>query len=104
MYSTPGIWQIQFDLAAFYARYGERATYESIPFCYVAAGLHPDHDTIAHFRKAFLDHLSAGLRHRQHPVRGVVGGQRRERTRYAANRPGLRHHPPARVVPVRPVR
>src|ERR1700693_346249 len=79
----------QFDLAAFYERYGdrggvaiapevllgillygyasgvfssrklERATYESIPFRYVAAGLHPDHDTIAHFRKAFLVEIKA---------------------------------------------
>lgn len=79
----------EFDLTAFYARYGEqggmaiapevllgvllygyasgvfssrkleRATYESIPFRYVAAGLHPDHDTIAHFRKAFLAEIKA---------------------------------------------
>lgn len=79
----------QFDLKAFYARYSERggaaiapevllglllygyasgvfssrklerATYESIPFRYVAAGLHPDHDTIAHFRKAFLAEIKA---------------------------------------------
>jgi transposase len=79
----------QFDLKAFYARYAERggaaiapevllgvllygyasgvfssrklerATYESIPFRYVAAGLHPDHDTIAHFRKAFLGEIKA---------------------------------------------
>ena len=31
-----------------------KTTYESIPFRYVAGGLHPDHDTIAHFRKTFL--------------------------------------------------
>lgn len=79
----------QFDLQAFYARYAERggaaiapevllgillygyasgvfssrklerATYESIPFRYVAAGLHPDHDTIAHFRKAFLTEIKS---------------------------------------------
>jgi transposase len=79
----------QFDLTAFYARYGERggaaiapevllgmllygyasgvfssrklerATYESIPFRYVAAGLHPDHDTIAHFRQTFLAEIKA---------------------------------------------
>ena len=28
--------------------------YENIPFRYVASGLHPDHDTIANFRKTFL--------------------------------------------------
>ena len=79
----------QLDLTAFYARYGERggvaiapevllglllygyasgvfssrklerATYESIPFRYVAAGLHPDHDTLAHFRQAFLREIKA---------------------------------------------
>jgi transposase len=38
----------------FSSRKIERHTYESIPFRYVASGLHPDHDTIAHFRKTFL--------------------------------------------------
>jgi len=38
----------------FSSRKIEKATYESIPFRYVAGGLHPDHDTIANFRKAFL--------------------------------------------------
>jgi Transposase DDE domain len=32
----------------------ERATQESIPFRFSASGLHPDHDTVAHFRKTFL--------------------------------------------------
>lgn len=74
----------QLDLSAIYARYGERggeaiapevllgvlfygyatgvfstrklekATYESLPFRYVAGDLHPDHDTLATFRKTFL--------------------------------------------------
>ena len=35
----------------FSSRKLERATYDSIPFRFVAGGLHPDHDTIAHFRK-----------------------------------------------------
>lgn len=38
----------------------ERATYESIPFRFIAGGLHPDHDTIANFRKTFLPQI-AGL-------------------------------------------
>ena len=72
------------DLSAIYARYGpkggqpydpalllgvlfygyvtgvfssrklERATYEGLPFRYIAGDLHPDHDTIAHFRRTFL--------------------------------------------------
>jgi transposase len=77
----------QLDLSALYARYGrrggeayapdilvgllfygyatgvfssrkiERATYESIPFRYIAGDRHPDHDTIASFRKTFLTEL-----------------------------------------------
>jgi transposase len=35
----------------FSSRKIEKATYESIPFRFLAGGLHPDHDTIAHFRK-----------------------------------------------------
>ena len=35
----------------------EKATYESIPFRFIAGGLHPDHDTIAHFRKRFLKEI-----------------------------------------------
>ncbi len=31
----------------------EKATYETLPFRFVAGGLHPDHDTLAHFRKTF---------------------------------------------------
>ena len=38
----------------FSSRKIERAIQESIPFRYVAGGLHPDHDTIANFRKNFL--------------------------------------------------
>jgi transposase len=38
----------------FSARKIERATYESMPFYFLAGGLHPDHDTIANFRKTFL--------------------------------------------------
>jgi transposase len=77
----------QLDLAAIYARYGarggqpyapeillavlfygyatgvfstrklERATYETIPFRFIAGNLHPDHDTLAAFRKTFLPEL-----------------------------------------------
>src|SRR5947209_3504807 len=77
----------QLDLSALYARYGtrggepyapevllglllygyatgvfssrkmERATYESIPFRFIAGNLHPDHDTLATFRRTFLTDL-----------------------------------------------
>jgi transposase len=38
----------------FSSRKIEQGTYESIPFRFIAGGLHPDHATIAHFRKTFL--------------------------------------------------
>jgi transposase len=41
----------------FSSRKIEKATYESIPFRFIAGGLHPDHDTIAHFRKRFLKEI-----------------------------------------------
>ena len=77
----------QLDLSAIYARYGlrggepyapevllgllfygyatgvfstrkmEQGTYESAPFRFVAGNLHPDHDTLANFRKSFLSEL-----------------------------------------------
>lgn len=77
----------QLDLSSIYARYGERggeaiapeillgllfygyatgvfssrkiekATFENIPFRFVAGGLHPDHDTLANFRKTFLPEI-----------------------------------------------
>lgn len=43
----------------FSSRKLERATYDSVAFRYVAANSHPDHDTIAAFRKRFLKELSA---------------------------------------------
>ena len=77
----------QLDLSVLYARYGERggdpyapevllgllfygyatgvfstrkieqATYESAPFRFVAGNMHPDHDTLAAFRKAALPEI-----------------------------------------------
>jgi len=77
----------QLDLAALYAHYGprggepyapevllglllygyatgvfssrkiERATYEAVPFRFIAGNLHPDHDTLATFRRTFLPEL-----------------------------------------------
>jgi transposase len=42
----------------FSSRKIEKATYESIPFCFLAGGWHPDHDTIANFRKTFLPEIA----------------------------------------------
>ena len=44
----------------FSSRKIERATYDSVAFRFIAAGSHPDHDTLASFRRRFLDEL-AGL-------------------------------------------
>lgn len=41
----------------FSSRRIEKATHESIPFRYIAGNLHPDHDTLAHFRKTFLPEI-----------------------------------------------
>jgi len=43
----------------FSSRKIERATYESVPFRYIAGNRHPDHDTIAAFRATFLPDLKA---------------------------------------------
>jgi transposase len=42
----------------FSSRKIEKATYESIPFRFLAGGWHPDHDTIANFRKTFLSEIT----------------------------------------------
>ena len=42
----------------FSSRKIERATYDSVAFRYLGAGSHPDHDTLATFRRRFLDELS----------------------------------------------
>ena len=41
----------------FSSRQIEKATYESLPFRFLAGGWHPDHDTIANFRKTFLPEI-----------------------------------------------
>ena len=41
----------------FSSRKLERATYDSVAFRYIAANDHPDHDTIAMFRRRFLEEI-----------------------------------------------
>jgi transposase len=43
----------------FSSRKLERATYDSVAFRYIAKGSHPDHDTIATFRRRFVGQLQA---------------------------------------------
>jgi len=41
----------------FSSRKIERATYEAVPFRFITGNLHPDHDTLATFRRTFLPEL-----------------------------------------------
>ena len=43
----------------FSSRKIERATYDSVPFRFIAGNLHPDHDTLAGFRKTFLPEIAS---------------------------------------------
>ena len=43
----------------FSSRKLERASYDSVAFRFVAANQHPDHDTIAAFRRRFLEEIKA---------------------------------------------
>src|SRR6266853_1051193 len=46
----------------FSSRKLERATYDSVAFRFIAANDHPDHDTIATFRRRFLEDIEAQLK------------------------------------------
>lgn len=59
----PQIWMVTLLMYAYCvgmpsSRRIEKATYESIPFRVLSADQHPDHDTIADFRKRHLQELS----------------------------------------------
>jgi transposase len=43
----------------FSSRNLERATHDSVAFRFIAANEHPDHDTIATFRRRFLKQIGA---------------------------------------------
>lgn len=43
----------------FSSRKIERATHDSVAFRFIAANTHPDHDTLAHFRRRFLPEIEA---------------------------------------------
>lgn len=47
-----------YSTGVFSSRKLERSTYDSVAFRFIAANCHPDHDTIATFRKRFLKELS----------------------------------------------
>src|SRR5512135_1211587 len=47
-----------YAVGVFSSRKLERSTYDSVAFRYIAVNSHPDHDTIANFRKRFLQELT----------------------------------------------
>ena len=58
----------------FSSRALERASYDSVAFRFIAGNDHPDHDTIAAFRKRFIGHIEplSCLRHSPRPMQRTV--------------------------------
>jgi transposase len=52
-----GLLLYSYATGVFSSRKIERATYEAVPFRFIAGNLHPDHDTLATFRRTFLPEL-----------------------------------------------
>src|SRR6187455_987310 len=53
-----GILVYGYATGVFSSRKLERATYDSVAFRFIAANQHPDHDTIAVFRRRFLEGIT----------------------------------------------
>jgi transposase len=58
-----GILVYGYATGVFSSRKLERATYDSVAFRFIAANDHPDHDTIAAFRRRFLKEIEALFAH-----------------------------------------
>jgi len=54
-----GILVYGYATGVFSSRKLERASYDSVAFRFIAANDHPDHDTIASFRRRFLKEIEA---------------------------------------------
>src|SRR5512144_887521 len=54
-----GVLVYGYATGVFSSRKLERATYDSVAFRFIAANDHPDHDTIAAFRRRFLPQIEA---------------------------------------------
>src|SRR4029079_19623206 len=52
-----GILVYGYATGVFSSRKLERATYDSVAFRFIAANQHPDHDTLAAFRRRFLQEI-----------------------------------------------
>ena len=57
--SCLGLLVYGYATGVFSSRKLERATYDSVAFRFIAANQHPDHDTIAAFRRRFLKQIEA---------------------------------------------
>ena len=57
--ALPGLLVYGYATGVFSSRKLERATYDSMAFRFIAANDHPDHDTIATFRRRFLKDIEA---------------------------------------------
>ena len=58
-----GILVYGYATGVFSSRKLERATYDSVAFRFIAANTHPDHDTIANFRRRFLKDIEGLFTH-----------------------------------------
>src|SRR5208282_5924578 len=57
--NSGGLLVYGYATGVFSSRKLERATYDSVSFRFIAANDHPDHDTIAAFRRRFLEEIEA---------------------------------------------
>lgn len=57
----PGLLVYGYATGVFSSRKLERATYDSVAFRFIAVNDHPDHDTIATFRRRFLPQIEPAL-------------------------------------------
>ena len=81
----------------FSSRRIERATYDSVAFRFMAAGSHPDHDTLATFRRRFLDELAdrfVPVLELAKEMKLLSGDRCRQRGHPSDSCSGLRHRQP----------
>ena len=57
--AAAGPYHLRLRHRGFFSRNLERATHDSVAFRFIAANEHPDHDTIATFRRRFLKQIEA---------------------------------------------
>lgn len=85
-----GIMVCGYATGVFSSRKLERAIYLSVAFCFVAANEHPDHDTIAAFRRRFLTQIEARAKARYMGAKANYDAKlaRQEPKKAAGKKPG----------------